>query len=71
MRREPRRFELITQASYLTIGQFCVNQPIKLGFRLHRPPRSLGQQLAPGCRHAIQMQCIELSQAVNAGWVNG
>jgi hypothetical protein len=55
MRREPRRLELIAQASHLAIGQFGVDQPVKPGFRLHRPPRSLGQQFAPGGRHAIQM----------------
>jgi hypothetical protein len=40
--REPRRLELIAQASHLPISQFGVNQPVKPGFRLHRPPRFLG-----------------------------
>ena len=70
MHREARRFKLIAQASHLAIGQFGVNQPVQPGFGLHRPPWPLSRQLAPGGRHAIQMQRIELGQAVHARWVN-
>jgi hypothetical protein len=55
MHREPRRLELIPQAANLPIGQFGLDQPIQPGLGLHRPPRPLGQQLAPGRRHAVQM----------------
>jgi hypothetical protein len=55
MHREPRRLELVTQAANLTIGQFGLDQAIQPGLGLHRPPRPVGQQLAPGGRHAIQM----------------
>ena len=42
------RLELVAQAADLAIGQFGVDQAIEPGFRLDWPPRSFGQQLAPG-----------------------
>ena len=66
MHREPCRLELVAQAANLAIGKFGFDQPIHPGLGLHWPPGSLGQQLAPGSCHAVEMQRVEVTQAVEA-----
>ncbi len=53
--------------AYLEIN----DQPIQPGFRLHRPPRPLGQQFAPGRCHSMQTQRVELRQTIGARTVSG
>jgi hypothetical protein len=62
---EARGFELVAQAAHLAIGKFGLDQAIQPGFGLHRPARSLGEQLVPGCGHAVKMQSVQLRQPVN------
>ena len=71
MHREACCLELVAQAAYLAIGEFGLDQPVHPGFGLHWPPRPLGQQLAPGGGHAVEMQRVELGQAINAKGASG
>ena len=65
MHRETCGLELVAQAANLAVGEFGLDQPVHPGFGLDRSPWSLGQQLAPGGCHAVEMQRVEPGQAIN------
>jgi hypothetical protein len=69
MHGEPRRLEWVAQATNLTIGKLSLYQPIQPNLGRNRPPRPLGQQLAPGSCHAVEMQRGERGQTSRPGEV--